>query len=1036
MTLSEDRKVVLPELVEVFTPNKLLQELEIQFNRPFCFLVNGVAVSRKEWDIYILRPGDVCHFLELPPMPEGGGGGGSNPLRILAMVAVIAIAAFSGQFWSMGQMIFGIKASSLVSGLVFGLGMGLVNMLFQQKPVDPAIGNIGEVWSISSQSNRARLGQPFAENFGRLRWFPDVATMPYTQYAVVNNFAAHADQHMYFLGILGVGEYDVEQVLIDETNVDDMSEVSYNILPPGTYPTEFMPNLAWTCDNFNGQELNRAVGDWEPMIMTVNPAGTVISTIQFDVTYPAGCYWASGSGGLGGGDTGILIIAAVRLIDDDGTPLSDWTVLDIPRYYSHRRLVPIYGEVYNEETEEWETVIVGWTVKYFIANYDLPDAPDGFTTDDYYYLHGLTAQPLAGTFQATLPYGFGRYQFLIGGVDHMYGERKAVNKCYMGQVRGFGPPHSDSNYGSDFSGLTLLEMKIRASSNLSGRVADKINVIGTRKLYPVTDCEFSDTLTPTSSIVDAIAYIVTSENGGNQDPSFLNWADLYALRQELQASEYYFCHRFQTRSSVMEACATAARCGKAMPFVPGAFTVVQDRLQPTPTKKFTIDDYSEGTFSITHNFRSPDAPTCVEIHCIDSDTWSEAVINCYDENGSTQNPSVYELTGCASRQQGWEIGMWMYWVDSYLRSHVEFTTGLKGLVPLPGERVLVDVPTVDFQRSGKIMKIEYDSEDSSALVRIHLSEDVVFDSSGTGILYISGEAGEMRGPYTVYESSDSADDANVVIGDLPEDVFTVETHAEAGAKYIFAHTTTEVKSILVTKIIPAGVNSIRISGPFYDERVYGEPGAVAPALTMDLLQYLLLDYNGVVSYVDSGDSSGAAIEVAGELYVYKLVWNGTADMVKVEVDYGDDSSGIGFIEYDEFLESSSLLIETDSNDITVRVTPYSGDSSGSELATEYQMTKSIDAPPTPAGVAASGYTEIAVSWDLVSGQTDWIVLVYVDDSEVFSATISATDSYTISSDNVTLSGGPWSNYTVYVAALDSNGQRGIAGYDVVWGASD
>lgn len=87
-----------------------------------CFL-NGTPLMQKYWRRKRVNDGDICAFVRLP---QGGGGGGSNPLKIVAMIAIIAFAA-----WVVGPAglgLTGIGAQLTSAGIVIA-GTVLVSPL-------------------------------------------------------------------------------------------------------------------------------------------------------------------------------------------------------------------------------------------------------------------------------------------------------------------------------------------------------------------------------------------------------------------------------------------------------------------------------------------------------------------------------------------------------------------------------------------------------------------------------------------------------------------------------------------------------------------------------------------------------------------------------------------------------------------------------------------------------------------------------------------------------------------------------------------
>ena len=419
---------------------------------------------------------------------------------------------------------------------------------------------------------------------------------------------------MYFLGVIGVGEYEIEDVYIDNTPLTDYEDSSYNIISPGDSLT-LIQDIVWTCNEVSNQELET---DWINYI--VSAPLTEILFVEYDVTFAQGLISYNQQGNPG--NMSVTVETQVRLVDDAGQPTSDsvWTTLD---------------------TQTWT---------------------------------GASKDPLRYSRKIAVPEGAGRYQFRARRTSTASGSSRIMDKAVLTGLRGYGAPHPD--YGD----VTLIEAKIKATDQLNGNASSQINVVATRKLYEVTGTGFGSTLTATRSIVDAVAYMVTATNGGQQPDSLLDFEALDALRDTYAAADHYFDYRFKTKMSVMDAAAKAATCSMSIPCMPsGLFALIRDEVKIVPSCVFTNDNITD--LKVVVNPRTPDSYTCVNIRYTDPDTWDEEVVTCYDEDGSDDNPSEITLDGCTSRQQAYEIGMFVYLQDKLERGSVNFVTDLSGYIP-------------------------------------------------------------------------------------------------------------------------------------------------------------------------------------------------------------------------------------------------------------------------------------------------------------------------------------------------------------------
>lgn len=99
---------------------------------------------------------------------------------------------------------------------------------------------------------------------------------------------------MYQLHCIGQGEYDVEQIRIEDTLISSFEEITYQIIPPCSPNTLFAEDVI-TSAEVAGQELLK---DQITGPFVLNPAETVINKIEIDVAFQRGCYYANDNGGM------------------------------------------------------------------------------------------------------------------------------------------------------------------------------------------------------------------------------------------------------------------------------------------------------------------------------------------------------------------------------------------------------------------------------------------------------------------------------------------------------------------------------------------------------------------------------------------------------------------------------------------------------------------------------------------------------------------------------------------------------------------
>jgi hypothetical protein len=103
---------------------------------------------------------------------------------------------------------------------------------------------------------------------------------------------------LYQLHCIGQGEYDLEQIRIEDTPISLFEEIDYEIMPLGGTVTLFDTDVV-TAPEVAGQELLSTGdgGDWVGPFV-VNLAQTNCHQISVDIVMPCGVYYANDSGGL------------------------------------------------------------------------------------------------------------------------------------------------------------------------------------------------------------------------------------------------------------------------------------------------------------------------------------------------------------------------------------------------------------------------------------------------------------------------------------------------------------------------------------------------------------------------------------------------------------------------------------------------------------------------------------------------------------------------------------------------------------------
>ena len=293
--------------------------------------------------------------------------------------------------------------------------------------------------------------------YGRHRVYPDLAATPWAEYE--NN-----EQYLHQLHCIGQGQYDLEQVRIEDTPIASFEEIETELVPPGGAVTLFETDVV-TAPEIAGQELigvnDREAGEdgWVGPF-TANPAGTMATGIGIDVVMPRGLYYAADDGSLEARTVEWEVEA--RAVDDDGAATGGWIA------------------VASESVTAAENTPQRRSYRYALDS--------------------------------------GRYEVRVRRTNDKSGDARAGHVIHWGGLKAF------LEDVPEFGGVTLLAVRMRATDNLSQRSARLVNVIVTRKL-PVWDPDAGwSEPRATRSLASAFADAARSRYGAGLDDARIDLA--------------------------------------------------------------------------------------------------------------------------------------------------------------------------------------------------------------------------------------------------------------------------------------------------------------------------------------------------------------------------------------------------------------------------------------------------------------------------------------------------------------------------------
>ncbi len=618
--------------VRVVERRHTLGRLAPRTTQPFICVHNGEAVLRKDWGRRV-ADGDVVVFAALPR------GGGSNPLRIVLSIAVMAFAAWAAPAVLGAVGMSEVAMTTFIGGLsitplqLATAAIGLVgNMLISALLPAPTVGSTGAMqlmgglpspsptYSLQAQGNSARLENPIPVQYGRMRFYPDFASLPFVEY--YGN-----EQYLYQLFCLGVGEFAIEKIQIEDSPISSFFGVSYQVVQPNQQMTLFPANVT-SSDEVAGQDLTGTVSG----PFAANAAGTYATAIGVDLAAPRGLYYVTDKNDIASLTWRAKVEA--REIDDDGVAIGSWVTLGEP-------------------------------------------TASGATTTPQRYSFKYTVNP-------------GRYQVRVSRLDTEQTGTKYAHDLIWAGLRAY------LKSSRTFGDVTLLAVRMQATSQLSAQAARKINVIATRKLQDWTPGSgWSGTTTATSSIALALMDAATASYGANLDDDRVDLASITVLGDIWAARGDEFNGRFDTATTCWEALSSIAKVGRAKPYMQGGILrIMRDGPETVPVALYSMRNIIRGSFGIEYLTPTDTMADCVDVTYWDEDFWTLRRVRAALTGSPETKPAKLPLFGVTDRNHAYREGLYYAACNLYRRRLIKFGTEMEGFLPALGDLIAIqhDMP--------------------------------------------------------------------------------------------------------------------------------------------------------------------------------------------------------------------------------------------------------------------------------------------------------------------------------------------------------
>lgn len=749
--------------------------------------VNGVYVSRRDW-WQPVRAGDVIVFSQVPQ------GGGSDPLRTILQIAVLFAASMVGGPWGAAIAIGGTFA---------------INALLPPPPLN--LGAAGgqapsPTYSVVFQGNQARLGQSIPERFGQEAVFPDFAAQPYSYYE---------DDDQFYCAVLclGIGEFNVLQLALDDSDIRNFQDIEFAVVGPGqtsrasdfdTYETLADQSIAAdnivTAPEVSGQELINT--SWVGAFCPVR-AGLTLDTIFIDLVFPGLGTYDEGDGSLN--SRTITWQVGVRLVDDAGTALEPWRT--------------IATQSLTRATDEAVRV----SYAYSAASHSI--SVGGFDT-------GVT---VAG------PISVGRYEVRLRRVSVRSRDRLALNDMVWAGLRA-----RLSVPGVTREDCTYVVVKARANEQLSGLSQRRFRVLAQRLIERYdTDTETWDAspLTVARNFTRNPAEIAryVMRRRGLAD-SRIDHVTLDELRDLYDERQDRFDFSFDSRVSFNDALTLVLRAGRARPLLRrgAVYTAVRDELQTLPVAMFVPRNMDRDSFSIDVALTTEETPDAVQYRYRDGRFGGDERVVFAQVHNGTVYAYAADASGVPLRPAGVPaptrvqeerldgiVGLShalreaAYFVAQahYRRMFPAWSTNLEGLLPSYGSLVGIAHDVARWGQSGDVV-----SWDAGTLT-LTTTEPLVWTEGGTHYVRLQTNTG---GVGAAILATPGAAVNEMVLDEAPAEAPVFDRADRERTRYLFGELADVSRYARLMAIRPQGQTTVRMEAVIDDARVHSADVAWLP----------------------------------------------------------------------------------------------------------------------------------------------------------------------------------------------------------------
>ena len=765
------------KLIELKSETTLKKYLEINapvaINYEYHASINGRIYKPEEIGIKLVKGGD---FIVVCPVLKGGGGnGGSNPLAILAG---IALAVFS--FGVVSPFVGGLFGGGFAGQIAGTIAAGLTMMVGGQL--------ISNAFAPSLRNDNAEINSEISHGWTALNNLSQQGSIIPITYGTVRTAGQILSQHVevdensddeYLYLVLSGGEGPIVEFSDIRINDNPIANFGNDV----TYETRHGYNTQDPCNNYayastavnvnlnngtKGGELDRETpGEWH----TVDLSSNIADYIAIHVNFPKGlCFYS----------------------DDSPDPQDDWVVLQFQYRYKYGGGTWTQWFELTGETPQWATyerqipAVIGDMVgRDFVPR-------TGYMPDGGWLIHSDTIGKKTSTFSRRL------FKLLNPNPSSYYGSTEI-------QVRGrvFGKDKHDNKHSRCLDDVVwsavsavvatnfihpnkaLVILKIKATDNLNGGMPtitwkQKRNQV---LVYDNGQWVSRDAQNPAwiiydlcvhARMLDGVVHVMGEPPSRIDLPAFKAWAawndrtlnNRPAMRMNLLVDE---------SKSLFEWCNDIAASARGAIVLKGTKISCIFDAPSEPVQLFSMGNILGGSFS-GEFLPINDRANAVEIAFNnEANNFEREQITVYadgvDDSDTRQNPVSVQLTGITDFERAYREGIYRLNQNKYLLRTITFSAEIDAIACQVGDVILVQHDIPQWGQGGRIFDIDYKT--------LTLDREVVLNPANAYIIIIR-KSDDTRVQYNIANALETTTTNKIIlqtsadVSDLNKfDVFTI-----------------------------------------------------------------------------------------------------------------------------------------------------------------------------------------------------------------------------------------------------------------------